>query len=195
MKKIFVILLFGVINYFLVFEIFGLDRGIGWIVFLILGIPMFLITKKLSKKKEKEINSEYFHNENIYDKSSVTKETLLNELLLAENEFNNMYFYVVKEIVEYEIKQKHYEIIEIINKSGRSSREWIYSIIGNVAGDLLESGKYHVYLGLLDTVGQNLLEIFDKSYDLILHIKAKNIDIEYVNEQKATLRRNIKRLG
>ena len=34
-------------------------------------------------------------------------------------------------------------------KPGGTPREWVYIQIGNVAGDMLESGQYHIYRGVL----------------------------------------------
>jgi hypothetical protein len=163
-----------------------------WTVAIILLIITSIIN--FIKKKTKPLTK----NDNYYTNpagQNITRDILLNELNIAEKEYNNNSFYVIKEIMENGINKQYKEIIELINNSGRSPREWFYSVIGNKAGDLLETGRYHAYRGSLNIVGNDLLAIFDKSYDLLLQINARDIDIEFVNEQKETLRSNIKQMG
>lgn len=81
----------------------------------------------------------------------------------------------------------------ICESGGRSTREWVYSQIGNVAGDLLESGEYHVWRGALNPTGNELLLMFDASQDELLQMKA--VDERYVIEQKAIIRKNIQEAG
>jgi hypothetical protein len=191
----------GTVAYFFVFKFLGLKGGTGWLIFFILGIPVIIITNKLSHSSRKKTDENVYKNirpENSFlnsQISSITKQALLDELKLAEKEFNNNSFYVIREIMINGINRQHKEIIDLLNKTGESPRELIYSVIGNKAGDLLESGQYHVYRGVLNIVGNDLLAIFDKSYYLLLKMNAKDIDIEYANTQKATLRNNISRLG
>lgn len=84
--------------------------------------------------------------------------------------------------------------VRLIRESGgRTPREWVYSQIGNVAGDLLESGEYHVYRGALKPMGRDLLKMFDAAHDELLQIKAA--DESYVIEQKAVIRKNIQSAG
>jgi hypothetical protein len=197
MKNVIIGGIFGVIAYFIIFKMLNLNGKIGWIIFFILGVLIIYIISKLSKNRQNNSSqkSEYRnYNANISNQI-VTKETLLNELNDAEIIFNNNSFYIIKEIMLNGINKQYNEIIELLNSNGRRPREWVYSLIGNKAGDLLETGKYHAYRGLLDMNGKDLLEIFDKSYDLLLQMNIKDIDLEYANEQKATLRRNIKQVG
>jgi len=65
-----------------------------------------------------------------------------------------------------------------------------------MTGNDLESGKFHVYRGMLNQIGQDFLVMFDKSLDFMWELKAKGISSEeYINEQKAITRRNIKQVG
>jgi len=156
------------------------------------------LDNEITKLIKEHIIEKIKNNQNVnndFVNKTITKEVLLNELELAEKEFNNNSFYIIKEIIKNGINKQYKEIINIINQSDRSSREWIYSVIGNKTGDLLETGKYHAYRGFLDMVGNDLLKIFDKSYDLLIQINAKDIDTEYANEQKETIRKNIKNVG
>ena len=86
-------------------------------------------------------------------------------------------------------------INQIRDSDGISTKEWFQSIIGNISGDLLESGKYHIYRGVLNEAGNELLKIFDMSYDTLIKMHAKDIDLVYAKEQKETIRNNIKHLG
>ena len=118
------------------------------------------------------------------------------ELQNASSRYNNSGFKIVCKIIETTLNDKPKKIIEMIRSSNeRTSLEWLYSTIGNISGDLIESGEYHVYRGALDITGNELLSIFDDSYDQLLNMKTKDIDIEYATKQKSTLRKNIKKIG
>jgi len=80
-------------------------------------------------------------------------------------------------------------------KEGISPEQFTYSAIANLAGDLLESGKYHIYRGVLNPIGigKDLLEIFDTSVDKMILIGVVNKD--YADEQKRGIRDNIKNVG
>lgn len=71
----------------------------------------------------------------------------------------------------------------------------VYSMIANAAGDLVESGKYHVYRGVLDPLrgGKDLLRIYDKAVDEMVREGASGA--EFAAEQKAIIRENIKTVG
>ena len=131
-------------------------------------------------------------NNDIY---SITKETLLNELSIAETEYKNYSFFIIKENLSIGINEHYREIINFLVTDRKDPREWVYSVIGNKAGALITSGHYHVYRGHLDINGQELLAIFDKTLDLLLKINAKGIDINYASEQKAAIRACIQRMG
>jgi hypothetical protein len=183
----------------------GLSSGLVWASLFGIGSMVVTLVKRNKKRKDTDKNNNIkTDKEYIYENEKkkepqknniITKDDLLNELTLAEKEFNNGSFYIVKEAIENSIRRQHKEIIEFINSKQRTAKEWIYSVIGNYAGDLIETGDYHVYRGMLNIIGFDLLDIFDKSYDFLLMMKAEDLDIEYANKQKATLRRNIDKLG
>ncbi|MDR3568256.1 MAG: hypothetical protein P4L43_09540 [Syntrophobacteraceae bacterium] len=81
----------------------------------------------------------------------------------------------------------------LANHPDPSPRDWVYAMLSNVAADLLESGGYHIYRGLLSAVGMALLTIFEGCDDEL--IKSGHIDAEYAAEQKRILRKNIKEMG
>jgi len=129
-------------------------------------------------------------------KENENTEKYLAELKIAEILYMNGSFSIIKNIIEKQIKNNTDSIDQIIEESnGGTSKEWIHSQIGNIAGDLLESGNYHVYRGVLNITGNELFKIFEKSYEILLEIHAKDIDKEYANEQIAVLKRNINSLG
>lgn len=114
----------------------------------------------------------------------------------AAYQFQNEAFQIIRKVIEKIIQSNQETIIKTIKESdGRTPREWIYSQIGNVAGDILESGRYHMYRGTLSPMGPgpDLLKIFDTSYDVLLQMNAINLD--YANEQKQAIRQNIKEIG
>jgi hypothetical protein len=82
---------------------------------------------------------------------------------------------------------------QIQQSGGRTPREWVYSQIGNIAGDMLETGTHHVYRGILNETGNDLLKMFDATYDELVQMKAA--DLEYATKQKQTLRSSIREVG
>jgi len=62
-----------------------------------------------------------------------------------------------------------------------------------VAGDLVTSGHYHIYRGLLSTIGEGLLGIFDYAEDEL--VKVGHTDAEAAAKDKAGVRQNIKEMG
>jgi hypothetical protein len=109
--------------------------------------------------------------------------------------FQTEAFLIVRNIIEKYLLSYPDALDHIIRENGgRTPREWVYSQIGNIAGDMLESGQYHVYRGVLNVgIGEDLLNMFDATYDELVQMKA--IDPDYASKQKATLRRNIQQVG
>ena len=69
-------------------------------------------------------------------------------------------------------------------QSGTNPREWVLLVIAKRAGDLLESGHYHLYRGVLNPMGEGieLLKIYDSAIDE-LH-KMQFVDKKYANGEK-----------
>jgi hypothetical protein len=114
----------------------------------------------------------------------------------AEHRFQTEAFKMVRHVIEKSVVANPDALVRIIRESGgRGPREWVYSQIGNIVGDMLESGQYHIYRGVLNPMGpgKDLLKLFDAAYDELLQMKA--VDADYANEQKAALRRNIQGVG
>src|SRR4030042_2374008 len=104
----------------------------------------------------------------------------------AEHRFQNEAFKMVRHVIEKSVTANPDTLVSMIRESGgRTPREWVYSQIGNIAGDLLESGQYHIYRGVLNPMGpgNDLLKMFDATYDELLQMKA--VDENYATEQKA----------
>ena len=102
----------------------------------------------------------------------------------------------IRQLIEKALLKHPDNFAKIIqNNNGRTPREWVYSQFANIAADMLESGRYHVFRGALDTLGpgEELLNIHDASYDVLLEMKA--VELEYAEKQKAGLRENIGKLG
>jgi hypothetical protein len=112
----------------------------------------------------------------------------------AELRFQTEAFNIVRNVIDNFIASTPDALVSMIHESdGRTPREWVYNQLGNIAGDLLESGRYHIYRGVLMGTGNDLLKMFDATCDELLQMKA--VDADYANKQKATLRENIQRVG
>ena len=91
------------------------------------------------------------------------------------------------------IKPCEKELAEQI-KQGRSPVEVIYMLIVNISGDLAESGKYHIYRGVLNPVrGADLLLIHDSAIAEL--VKIGFTSEAQANEQKKGLRECIAYAG
>lgn len=86
------------------------------------------------------------------------------------------------------------QFIDVVRK-GRTVRKYIYSTIANISGDMVESGQYHIYRGVLNPMGpgENLLKIFDAAMDELA--KLGDTDTENAEKQKKAIRENIKSVG
>jgi hypothetical protein len=114
----------------------------------------------------------------------------------AAYKYQNRAFQLIRPLIEQMLLTKPDEFILAIKESGgRTPREWVFAQIGNIAGDLLESGQYHIYRGVLNPMGpgKDLLTMFDETHDDLVQMKA--IDPEYADKQKQVLRRNLEKMG
>ena len=116
----------------------------------------------------------------------------------ANHKFNSRTFEeIVRPKIEKSITLNPQKVKQVIKKI--PPREWTYGIIANISGDLLESGKYHIYRGVLASdfdgsgPGKDLLKIFDEATDEL--VKIGNITNEFAEKQKSQLRENIKDVG
>lgn len=105
-------------------------------------------------------------------------------------------FQMVRTVIEKSLFSNPDAFVRAIRESGgRTPREWVYSQIGNIAGDMLESGQFHIYRGVLNPIGpgEDLLKMFDVTYDELLQMKA--VTPEYATSQKDALRECIRGVG
>lgn len=110
----------------------------------------------------------------------------------ACRKFDNKTFEkVIKPKIDKSVRQNPKKLKEIIKKI--PPREWVYSIIANISGDLLESGTYHIYRGLLMEEGEDLLKIFDEATEELVRIGS--IEKGWAENQRRQLRENIKTVG
>jgi hypothetical protein len=80
-------------------------------------------------------------------------------------------------------------------RRGNPVRRWVWGAISNAAGDLAESGEFHVYRGVLNPMGpgEGLLRIFDAAADELCRLGAA--DSDFVARQKSAIRKNIAEVG
>lgn len=112
----------------------------------------------------------------------------------ADQKFDCHVFQTVKSQIEKGVLSQS-DAVRAKIQNGLSPRQAVYSMIANMAGDLVESGNYHVYRGVLNplTGGEDLLRIFDASVDEMVQCGAVGAD--EAAEQKAGVRENIKSVG
>jgi hypothetical protein len=122
-----------------------------------------------------------------------SKEVLLSALDGAENVLNNDSFSLVRIHFENEIKKDADKILNWIEEYNSSPLSWIYSKTSNISGDMVESGKYHIYRNALNETGQKLLKLFDDSTDKLY--EQGDIKKDYANSQKKNIREYIKGIG
>lgn len=112
----------------------------------------------------------------------------------ASKKFGSGGFDLVKEHVEKSILSDTQQFIDVVRK-GRSVRKYVYSMIANVSGDMVESGHYHIYRGVLNPMGpgEDLLKIFDSAMDELVELG--DTDKKNAEEQKEAVRKNMENMG
>lgn len=112
----------------------------------------------------------------------------------ADQRFNCSAFTMVKNHIETAVLSQPSSVAQQI-RNGLSARQAVYSMIANVAGDLAESGEFHIHRGSLNpmTGGTDLMTIFETSVDEMVLIGA--INEEDAVRQKSQLIENIKTVG
>lgn len=101
----------------------------------------------------------------------------------------------VRKTVEEIIMKNKEKIREIMTRDNISPRRTVYSWINNVSGDMLESGQYHIYRGVLNPMGQGneLLKIFDISTDKLVEVGDMSKD--KAEQHKKNIRNCISSIG
>ena len=176
---------FAQISYILGMILFFLGATLGTIAFIFGAIMLaggilqvFIafggeIKKSFSKKEVKEA---------------------LGILEEASQKFGSGGFDLVKQHVEKSILSDTEQFMDVVRK-GRSVRKYVYSMIANVSGDMVESGHYHIYRGILNPMGpgEDLLKIFDSAMDEL--VKLGDTDKKNADEQKEAVRKNMANMG
>jgi len=158
-----------------------------------------VLSKLLKRDDEKKIRTKNI--KKVFQKFSGSKEmkAIIEILDEAGQKFkNNTFEKILKPKIEKIILSNPKKLKQTIEKT-MLPKEWVYGAIANISGDLLESGEYHIYRGVLASdfdgsgPGKDLLKIFDEATDEL--VKIGNIKKEWAEEQKKQLRENIKTVG
>lgn len=130
--------------------------------------------------------------ENTADKKTELEETfdILDE---ATYKFGAS-FDLVREQIEEMLRSNKEQFLNVV-REGRDVRKFIYSTIANISGDMVESGQYHIYRGVLNPTGPGgeLLRIFDAAIDEL--VRMGDTDTTNAEKQKKAIRENIKSVG
>ena len=112
----------------------------------------------------------------------------------ASHKFGYSSFELVRGLVERYTLDNTAEITKSV-RNGIPPRTILYAAIANYSGDLIASGQYHMYRGVLNPMGKggDLLAIFDGSIDEMNNMGA--IDDREADEQKSGIREQIKMVG
>jgi len=134
---------------------------------------------------------------NLLKKLTAPKEVKLILSLMdeANHKFDCPAFATVKRAVETSIYGSGEEIKKLVREGTMEPRQILYAAIANVSGDYVSSGQYHIYRGVLNTMGDgpDLLKIFDGAMDEIKNMGF--IDGDQLKEQKSDLREQMKQVG
>jgi len=101
-------------------------------------------------------------------------------------------FALVRDRAEQYLRENQKELQESFN-SGNSTEKIAYLLLSNITQQEVLSSKYHVYRGLLNSTGQELVRLFGYSLDALVRIGA--LTAEECAKQKRELVEEIKRWG
>lgn len=152
-----------------------------------------VVKLELTKKYRDNWKLKKFFSKSKQTVSKNSLQTLMDELNKAEKHLNNESFHLIKGRIVKGIRKDPKSISDIIYNNKSSSTAWIYGVISNIAGDYVESGEYHIYRGVLNPVGNDLLKLFDGAINNLLEIGI--IENDYAKQQKKAVRENIKGVG
>lgn len=118
---------------------------------------------------------------------------LLNELDLFEHNADLSGFHLVKQKVIQNIKANKVAFAKAMTDTRISSEQIIAAEIANVSGDMLETGEYCIYRGILSPSGEQLMALFQRALDELVRIGA--ISEEKKLEDIGGLRSTIRSVG
>jgi hypothetical protein len=116
----------------------------------------------------------------------------LDVLEEARRKFSFYAMQKVSERVEASIRAQSAEFLASV-RTGGSVRQHVYSYIANEAGDEVESGRSHIYRGVLTSTGEDYVNVFDAAIDELVKMEA--MDKAFGEEQKDRLREGIEAVG
>ncbi len=133
-----------------------------------------------------------FKRKKVFPPKEISK--VLEILGEVEVKFVSRGFLLVKKHIKEIMRMAPDSVLVGINSSS-SPYEWVYSTISNMAGDLVESGCYHLYRGVINPTGpgEDLIKLFDHAVDELAKLGC--VDEENARTQKNALRENIKSVG
>jgi hypothetical protein len=154
----------------------------------------FLDTEReiLRKKKIKEKSKE--HN----DWTSIAYE----EVKLQQDKYKNAVFeFLITPFMEKcisKVKDNH-ELVNLFNDNPAKIKEWVIATINTFAGDLIETGEYHIYRGVLSNEGRFLYKVYCKTFEELKEIKAPSptgiIDDDFIKSEIDTINQKINSIG
>ena len=121
-------------------------------------------------------------------------EAVLGVLDDLSSRFDSAAFELVRQPITRKVFARSSELTAAV-QNGISPRQCAYTEIANITGDLLESGRHHLYRGVLDPLGpgDNLLRLFDFAVDGLVKLGA--FDAAYAEKQKSAIRDGIRTVG
>ena len=120
--------------------------------------------------------------------------SVLDVLNEAEHSFNSPAFCLISENIKGAISKYPERVVDMV-RSDKSPRQTVFIMIANIAGDEVESGKHHLYRGVLNPLGygSELLKIYYLALDEL--VKMGHIDEEEAEENRLGIKENIKSVG
>ncbi len=111
-----------------------------------------------------------------------------------DSKLNNPSFIIVRERMEKWALKNPKDLKVMLNKK-IDHELWLIGHTANISGDLVESGEYHLYRGVLNPLsqGEKLLKLFDQSTDL--SYEKGEFDKEFAEKQKKQVRINMRSVG
>ncbi len=111
----------------------------------------------------------------------------------SDGTFGDSFKIIKAELVPYLYKGSH--ILKEHIKKGQSLRSCVYTAIAKIAQDHITSGQYHMYRGVLSSMGPGhaLHKICIKAIDLV--VKEGSVTQENGEQWKADIREQISKTG
>jgi len=104
-------------------------------------------------------------------------------------------FDLVKTHAEKSILSEAKQLTKSVRSGKVTVRKYVYSLITYISGNLVSSGQYHIYRGVLSPMGpgEDLLKILDSGLDEL--VAMGDMNKEEAMEQKEVVRKNIEEMG